>query len=847
MSLNQVSNTIKLKKYFNDILMSIDNFFLISRYTGLASVGFLFFFIYAFGDNIALNAEIGTNTWNALKGTLSFKDVSFITTDGTYTISGLRALSILTEDILNIAVNSIIFSILFFIGSTGGTYIFLIKRATAKGKDLHADKIKRGAKILENEEYIEYLKENKPEELSNEGEDYIELSTVYKVEEFKDKKKIETLYTKALKEASIDPKIILKSPNFISEAKLSDERFFKFTEEGKIKIHYKDSFQHMAISGSSGSGKSVFVTNYISGLLKRFNHYNSDPVKRSKKKMVILDLGEEFTTKFYNEKEWVKINPFSSDGYYINDFDYIENELQIISMSEIRIPDEKDGKDNSYFTSIRRAYLTAGYAYCILKDRKTTKDLYNLLTLERKELVEELTDAENKSRGLISVIRRELNNMSLTDNKRNILLAEEAKIETYITFMKTAKSLINGTGSQVETNYIALVEMMKRFTFFKLSNTKNLNIRNWIKDDPRSLMVSVPLATKSSSMSVASAFFEVLGRELLSIGENFGIDPDREIHLIIDEFTNISKINIIIELLTLVRKYQVSVVLTYQEVSRIQLAFSREELEAFENNIATKVFFQATGEETIRNISSKVGKQDLEFSTISNNMGVENNKDGANLNRQIQEKTVITDAEIMALKPFQFLYVRKGTSLVNDENKTIFITAKIQSCLDTRTFKEKREDMYSDIKSELQILNIDSVITIIKSEDEKRKAMLLDKAENTKQVKQQIKEVQQVEKVETKEEVVATKEETKEETKEKTEDKIQKEDTKSEENSDNLNTSNDFDLEENKPEDLNLECLYNEHKDYEIDTGFQAEESDNDTEDSFEDHIINENNKKKTN
>ena len=87
----------------------------------------------------------------------------------------------------------------------------------------------------------------------------------------------------------------------------------------------------------------------------------------------------------------------------------------------------------------------------------------------------------------------------------------------------------------------------------------------------------------------------------------------------------------------------------------------------------------------------------------------------------------------------------------------------------------------------------------------------------------------------------------KEETNEKTEDKIQKEDTKSEENSDNLNTSNDFDLEENKPEDLNLEYSYNDHKDYEIDIGFQAEESDNDAEDSFEDHIINENNKKKTN
>jgi DNA mismatch repair ATPase MutL len=220
-----------------------------------------------------------------------------------------------------------------------------------------------------------------------------------------------------------------------------------------------------------------------------------------------------------NEKEQKKEN-------------YIENELQIISMSEIRIPDEKGGKDSSYFTSIRRAYLTAGYAYCILKDRKTTKDLYNLLTLEREELVGELTDAENKSNGLVAMIRMELNNMSLTDNERNILLTEKAKIETYITFMKTARSLIKGTGSQVETNYIALVEMMKGFTFFKLSNTKNLNIRNWIKDDPRSLMVSVPLATKSSSMSVASAFFEVLGRELLSIGENFGIDKDREIHLL---------------------------------------------------------------------------------------------------------------------------------------------------------------------------------------------------------------------------------------------------------------------------------------------------------------------------
>lgn len=741
----QINETVKIKKYFNDIAMYFNNIQLIMTYTAIVSIAFFFIFIYFFGDNIARNIEIGTNTWNALTGALQFKEIGFITAEGVYKISAWKALNILSTDLLNILLNSLIFSVVFFVVITIISYMFIAKRSEEKNKDLHKDKVKRGASLLENEEYIEFIKEHKQEEINSNERDYIELSNVYKVEEFKstDKKEIATIYNRELKEMKKShSKILLKQANFIKDATAEDLRFFKFEEAGKLKLHYKDCFQHLEVSGSSGSGKSNFLTNYISQLLKRFSYFDYDQNIRKKKKLVILDLGEEFTTKFYNEKDWIKVNPFSLDGYYINDFDYIQNELQISSMAEIRIQEEK-GNNSQYFTSIKRSYLKAAYAYCLVKDKKENKYVYELLSRSKDDLTEELKKTIEKTLSVIQKIEQKLLIKSLDSFDRKFLSTEKTKLISLINFMKTAKELIS-EGQQAQTNYMSLVEMLSNLTFLKLE-CNNLNLRDWIANDHRNLIVSVPLKTKAQSMSVASVFFDILGRELLNIGENFGVDEDREIHLIIDEFTNISKIQVIIELLTLVRKYNVSVVLSYQEISRISLMFSKEELEAFQNNIATKIIFQSSGEETTKNIQSKVGKQDLEYSLMSNNLGIDNSKDGANVNKQIQEKSVITEAEIVALKPFQFLYVRKGNSLKNDENKTIFVSAKIQSCIDLSTLKEKREDQYSEIKDSLKLVDLNKLIEILEDSDdtereeaEARKRELLEKVMKKAEKKEEI-------------------------------------------------------------------------------------------------------------
>jgi len=547
---------------------------------------------------------------------------------------------------------------------------------------------------------------------------------------------------------------LYKEDDFKKDAASKEDRYWKFEQQGELRLRTEDMFDHCILTGSSGTGKTWMQFRMVDQIEKRLKKFKGS--RRDKSKMYVLDLAEEFTQRFYEEDNWCIVSPFAKSGYTINIFEGIEHDLHIDNMSNTFIPDEPGAKDKIWVNSSRDLFK-ALTVMCIHKKETDNKFLAKYIFMSRENVLKELFKVYKEIEELKVKIESELKKSINSDLQKALIRLE-----------KTTKAISAGAthissetqGQNIWSNFTTNMEF---FQHIADDSKQIMSVKKHLRSDKRNVLIPVPIDIEESAKKFASIFFDILSREMLKLDK----DKEREVFLFLDEFTNLPKIPSIVKLITLVRKFRVSVILGFQEISRVEEIYGEKLVESFENNTGVGIFFRAKGTKTSEFIQKMVGKQEREISISSNNLGTQEAKDGMNINNQNGEVDTLLTSEIKGLNDLEFIILTKGNSEQTKEGKTISNIGRIQGCIDerfdkqiTKSSKTELDDSFfidsliDKFKDDSEKKTIDTTSTVLdnlKNEDEDKKALA--KAKLLEKIKKKAVEedkVEEIKKTETK-------------------------------------------------------------------------------------------------
>lgn len=456
--------------------------------------------------------------------------------------------------------------------------------------------------------------------------------------------------------------------------KLVKKRDYYATAEqvGELKINLDTLRKHMLIVGSTGQGKSVMLKRIIRQNLKRQEVYmRHKPDIRNKQKMIIHDIKGDFIEEFYtNDKEWIILNPFDKRGYGFEVMELISMTTDIDRVVNSIIKKNPEEKD-PIWTNMSRSILKGIIGLCIDRKEFSNKHILKYIDMGWKKLYFETTTKE-------AFINE--------DGEEKFRRIPKKGTEDAFPYLSASETQAANYWSSFTSN----------MNFFKsfISSENIINIRDYIRNDPRNIILANFAEVEDKISPILALFIECLSSEILALEEN----TEYEISLILDEFNSLDKMPKVLELLKLARSKGGIVIIGVQEIPPIKEKYGEASVATFKNNTRTKIIFNINDDETQKIIVSMLGKQELIYTTDSNTGGETETKDGFSSSQQRQVREAVLDSAIAGLREHEFFYIQSG---ISDEKKNY--VGKITGMIDHKI--DKRDKISTKIlwKDELEI------------------------------------------------------------------------------------------------------------------------------------------------
>lgn len=288
------------------------------------------------------------------------------------------------------------------------------------------------------------------------------------------------------------------------------------------------------------------------------NQMLSDIIK-NKNKALVYDRRGEYSKKFYNPSTDFIFNVEDLKHLNYNIFDDISDDYDIDFISKSIIP-INDNDKNKYFTDSARSLL-------------------------------------------VSIFKYIKNNIKNPNNKILFDIASKPAEELY------PKYINNYYG--VESNGV-LATLLKYLTPFKHFdiNVKPFNINNWLNSNKGSIIYLVDNIKHNSFTPVISLFIDIVSKNLL----NMKPYPNRRIFFLLDEFDNLSKLNLLMEILRTGRSVGSSMWLFMQDVYNIKYIYKEDSVNIISYPGIT-ISFALSNPDTAEIIAKKLSYKDREFIT----------------------------------------------------------------------------------------------------------------------------------------------------------------------------------------------------------------------------------------
>ena len=379
--------------------------------------------------------------------------------------------------------------------------------------------------------------------------------------------------------------------------------------------------------GQSGSGKSQLMYRIIEQLIQR------------DVKCIIHDFKGDFVQIFLDRSKHLIFNPL--DKRHLNSdikeskirgwtvFNDIKTLPDVESFAASMIPDS--GKE-PYWIAAPRDILKSILIYCIQTKKTTNDELLKLLIMNPLLLKKTLEPVEGCEVGL-----QHLEDPKLSGQLKSIMASYTATL-----------SYLRGTDG-------------------------NFSIRQWIKDpesEHRIIYLQNNTDVQDTLKTLLTTFFDISTKALLSLSDD-PHSPGRKVYFILDEFSQLSKMPSVVQLLTQCRSKGGAAWIMSQDLSAIEAIYGQHATRTIVNNCGNKWYFAVNDEQGADFISKDLGSVQVERTKSSKSFGAQDLKESISTNSEIVEERIVMPSQV-ATQPTLSFYL-KLTDLPVTQTKLDYI------------------------------------------------------------------------------------------------------------------------------------------------------------------------------
>ena len=349
---------------------------------------------------------------------------------------------------------------------------------------------------------------------------------------------------------------------------------------------------HTLITGSTGSGKTILISDLI------------NQIKARGDKAIIYDKMGVYRERFFDKSKDVILNPFDKDSRPWNIFKEVSIAANFDAIASAFIPMEKGNNDPFWVRAARTIFA------------EVCSSLFEKQGVSNQELVD-------------------------------ILLKKS---------LSEAAALVKGTAAQAiideQSPKTALSVMSMLATYLKcLKYLKDegevFSIRDWIMDDKMNgcVFLSSTGELHATLTPLISAWIEIATNSILSLNRS----RDRKIWIILDELPSLHMLPSLQQGLAEVRQFGGCFVLSIQSISQLRDRYGHNGAQTLSSLCNNRVYLRAGDSDSARWYSENIGVTEIEEFREGLSYGAHEMRDGVSVNKQKITKHIVLSSEITGL------------------------------------------------------------------------------------------------------------------------------------------------------------------------------------------------------
>ena len=354
--------------------------------------------------------------------------------------------------------------------------------------------------------------------------------------------------------------------------------------------------QHTIVSGTTGSGKTVLISDLVAQIRARGE------------RCVLYDKMGSYTAAFFDKDRDVLLNPLDARAPRWSPFYEARNPRDFDMMAAALIPQQKDTVDPFWVTAARQLFANGAG---VLRQKGETR---NRVLVDRL-LKTELTELAQAMEGTVA---------------QSIVDPENPKTALSVRAMLTA-------------NLSALE--------FLPDEGKPFSIREWISDEARDrngggfLFLTSRGDQHASLRGLISTWLEIAVNAMLSLAQ----DDGRRIWVILDELPTLHQVPSLQPGLAESRQFGGCFVLGVQVASALRDLYGRNGAETISGLCGTRVVLAAPDRDTAQWSADSLGRSEVEEVAEGFSYGANTIRDGVSLTPRRELRALALPSEIMRL------------------------------------------------------------------------------------------------------------------------------------------------------------------------------------------------------
>ena len=350
--------------------------------------------------------------------------------------------------------------------------------------------------------------------------------------------------------------------------------------------------QHTIVSGTTGSGKTVLISDLVQQIRKRGE------------RCVIYDKMGSYTRAFFDPEKDVLLNPLDARAPRWSPFFEARSPRDFDMMAAALIPQQKDTVDPFWVTAARQLFSNGAGVLWQKGEKKNRVLVDHLLKTDLSELAEAMEDTVAQS---------------IVDPKNP----------------KTALSV-----RAMLTANIGAMEVLA-------DSGRPFSIRNWIGDGREGgfLFFTSRGDQHASLRGLISTWLEIAVNSMLSLAQ----DKGRRIWVILDELPTLHQVPSLQPGLAESRQFGGCFVLGVQVASALRDLYGRNGAETISGLCGTRVVFAAPDRDTAQWSADSLGRSEVQEFAEGVSYGADPYRDGVTLTPKREVQALALPSEIMRL------------------------------------------------------------------------------------------------------------------------------------------------------------------------------------------------------